>query len=122
MTDPPADSTRALTHTVSDSDRMPWALTVLSWDLAASTICSQVTGWVMSRPAASATDLRYQSSWVFAQKGIATSSPSHVEPSMALCTTSAVTRCPRSSGTGARNPAWANSGMYGGSRLMMSID
>ena len=31
-------------------------------------------------------------------------------------------RLATSSGTGARKPAWANSGMNGGSRLMMSID
>ena len=36
---------------------------------------SHVTGWLMSRPAALATDLRYQSSWVFAQNGTATSLP-----------------------------------------------
>ena len=36
-------------------------------------ICSQVTGWSgpMSSPAASARDLRYQSTWVLAQSGIA---------------------------------------------------
>jgi hypothetical protein len=91
---------------------MPWAAIVVSWSLAASTNCSQVTGsFSGSRPAASATDFLYQNSWVLAQNGIATSSSFQVEPSMALWTTSSVTRSPTSSGTGARNPASANSGM-----------
>src|SRR3954469_5256280 len=118
---PPADSMRALSHTVRDSERIPCAPISLSCDLAAATTWSQVTGWVMSRPAAWATDLRYQSSWVLAQNGTATSLPFQVEPSMADCTTPCDTRWATSSGTGARKPACANSGMYGGSRLMMSI-
>src|SRR3954465_3851093 len=119
---PPADSMRALSHTVSDSERIPCAPISLSCDWAALMTWSHVTGWVMSRPAAWATDLRYQSSWVLAQNGTATSLPFQVEPSMADCTTPSDTRWATSSGTGARNPACANSGMYGGSRLMMSIE
>src|SRR4051794_11709175 len=119
---PPADSMRALSHTVSDSERIPCAPISLSCDLAAWMTWSHVTGWLMSRSAALATDLRYQSSWVFAQNGTATSLPFQVEPSMADCTTPWDTRWATSSGTGARNPACANSGMYGGSRLMMSIE
>ena len=65
----------------------------------------------MSSPAASATDFRYQSSWVLAQNGIATSSPSQVAPSIAHWTTPSVTRAATSGGTGARKPALANSGM-----------
>src|SRR4028119_1689673 len=91
---PPADSSSALNHTMRDSDRRPWALTSTSCDAAASTIWSQVTGWLMSRPAASATDWRYQRSWVFAQKGIATSSPSQVDACRAPPTPPSLTRSP----------------------------
>src|SRR3712207_3889706 len=122
MMEPPADSTSALSHTVRDSARRPWALRSFCCSWAAVTSWSQVTGWVMSSPAASATDLRYQSSWVLAQNGMATSSPSHVAESIELCTTPSVTRSARSPGTGARKPACANSGMYGGSRLIRSIE
>src|SRR5919107_183855 len=80
---PPADSSRALNHTIRDSDRRPWALRSLSWPSAASISWSQVTGWVMSSPAASATDFRYQRSWVLAQKGTAMSSSSQVAESTA---------------------------------------
>ena len=67
---PPADATSALIHTVSDSALVPWTARYLSWSLAAFMIWSHVTGVVAgSRPAASATDLRYQSSCVFAQNG-----------------------------------------------------
>src|SRR3954453_16026982 len=76
----------------------------------------------MSRPAAWTTDFRYHSSWVLAQNGIATSLPFQVEPWIALSTTPWLTRWATSAGTGARKPACANSGIYGGSRLMMSID
>ena len=80
---PPADSMRALSHTVSDSARMPCAPMSFSWSWAALMIWSQVTGCVMSSPAASATDLRYQSSCVLAQNGTATSLSFQVEPSIA---------------------------------------
>ena len=46
-------------------------------------IWSQVTGCVMSRPSP-ATDLRYQSSWVLAQNGTATSPPCQVDASIEL--------------------------------------
>ena len=69
---------------------------------AASMSCCQVTGFVMSRPACCATDLRYQSSCVFAQKGTATSLSRQVEFVIAACTTSSVVACATSSGTGAR--------------------
>ena len=85
-------------------------------------ICSHVTGFDMSSPAASATDLRYQSSCVLAQNGTATSSSFQVDPAMALSTTPSVTACSTSSGTSARKSASANSGMNGGSRLMRSIE
>src|SRR3712207_4634515 len=111
ITDPPADSMRALSQTVRASARMPWAASWVSWDCAASISWSQVTGWVMSRPAASATDFWYQSSWVLAQNGTVTSSPSQLAAWTALCTTPSVTRPATSSGTGARKPASANSGM-----------
>ena len=46
----------------------------LSADSAASIMSSQVkSSAVGSTPASSATDVRYQSSWVLAQKGVATS-------------------------------------------------
>ncbi|CPU63926.1 Uncharacterised protein [Mycobacteroides abscessus] len=119
---PPAPSTSALIHTVSDSALAPWTARSLSWSWAACMICSHVTGCDMSSPAASATDLRYQRSCVFAQNGMATSSSFHVEASIAPCTTSCVVACATSSGTGARKSASANSAMNTGSRLMMSID
>src|SRR4051794_41823947 len=75
----------------------------------------------MSRPAAWTTDFRYHSSWVLAQNGIATSLPFQVEPWIALSTTPWLTRWATSAGTGARKPAWANSGMYGGARALMLI-
>jgi hypothetical protein len=111
MIEPPADSMRALNQTVRDSERLPCALRILLCSLAAVTSWSQVTGCDMSRPAACATDLRYHSSWVLAQNGIVTSLPSQVAPWMALFTTPSLTRPATSSGTGARKPAWANSGM-----------
>src|SRR6478735_1055323 len=76
---PPPPSTSALIHTVSDSAFAPCTASSASWSCAASMIWSHVTGPLMSSPAASATDLRYQRSWVFAQNGIATSSSFHVE-------------------------------------------
>src|SRR4051794_41884483 len=75
----------------------------------------------MSRPAAWTTDFRYHSSWVLAQNGIATSLPFQVEPWIALSTTPWLTRCATSAGTGARKPACANSGMYGGGRALMLV-
>ena len=88
---PPADSMSALNHTVSDSARRPCALRILSWSCAALTSWSQVTGCVMSSPAASATDLRYQSSCVLAQNGTATSSSFQVADSSAPWTTPSLT-------------------------------
>jgi hypothetical protein len=85
---------------------------VVSCSSATWTSCSQVTGsFSGSRPDAWATDFLYQSSWVLAQNGTATSSSFQVDPSTELWTASAVTRSATSSGTGARNPASANSGM-----------
>src|SRR4051794_41799547 len=75
----------------------------------------------MSRPAAWTTDFRYHSSWVLAQNGIATSLPFQVEPWIALSTTPWLTRCATSAGTGARKPACADSGMYGGGRGLMVV-
>src|SRR5690349_21826155 len=120
---PPPDATSALIHTVSDSALVPWTPRYLSWSLAAVMIWSHVTGPAAgSSPAAFATDLRYQSSCVFAQNGTDTSLSSHVAPARAPATTFSLTRCATSSGTGARNPGSAISGMNGGSRLMMSIE
>src|SRR4051794_40508959 len=103
---PPADSMSALNQTVNDSARRPWALRILFWSWAALTSWSQVTGWVMSRPAASATDLRYQSSCVLAQNGTATSWSSQVADSMEPWTTPSLTSEATASGIGARKPAW----------------
>src|ERR1700712_316830 len=83
MIDPPADSMSALNHTVSASARMPWTPISLPWSCAAETTWSQVTGFVMSSPAAEATDLRYQRGWVLDQNGTATSFLSQVEVSTA---------------------------------------
>ena len=75
----------------------------------------------MSSPAALATDLRYQSSWVLAQNGTATSLPFHVAPSTAALTVSAVKPATMACGTGARNSASANSATNTGSRLIRSM-
>lgn len=75
---------------------------LLSVFFAASMTWSQVTGLVMSRPASFATDLRYQRTWVLAQKGAATSSSFHVALVTAGSTTSSVKVETLSSGTGAR--------------------
>ena len=56
-------------------------------------IWSHVTGWVMSRPAASATDLRYQRTWVLAHSGATTSWPPHDAPSMAPWRTPSDSAC-----------------------------
>src|SRR3954454_10471640 len=119
---PPADSISALNQTVSDSARRPCALTSFFWSCAALTIWSQVTGWVMSSPAAAATDLRYQSSCVLAQNGTATSLSFQVADSSAPGTTPSLTWDATSSGIGARKPAWASSGANTTSRLIRSID
>src|SRR3954447_6844545 len=119
---PPADSISALNHTVSDSARRPWALTSLCWSCAALTSWSQVTGFVMSSPAASATDFRYQSSWVLAQNGTATSLPFHLADARDPGTTPSLTWDATSLGTGARKPAWASSGANTTSRLIRSIE
>ena len=66
-----------------------WAA-LMSW--------SQVTGCVMSSPAASATDLRYQSSCVLAQNGTATSSSFQVGPRWRAGRRPRVTRCATSVG------------------------
>ena len=63
----------------------------------------------MSMPAFSANDLRYQSTWVLDQNGATTSSPSHVAASTAPLKDCCFSLLCRSSGIGARNPAFANS-------------
>ena len=45
-------------------------------------IWSQVTGLLMSMPAFSTKDFRYQSTWVFDQNGATTSLPSQVAASV----------------------------------------
>jgi hypothetical protein len=120
--EPPAEATRAFTHTVIDSADVPCTPRYLSCSRAASMICSQVTGSSMFRPAASATDSRYQSSCVLAQNGTETSSSFHMAPSRGPARTSWVVASSTSPGTGDRKPGSASSGMKGGSRLMMSIE
>ena len=115
---PPAEAIRAFTQTVRDSASAPWTPSCRSFSSATSMIWSHVTGSLMSRPASSTTDSRYQSSWVFAQNGTVTSSSFQLAESTAPCTMPSVS-C-SSSGTGARKPGSASSGMKGGSRLMMS--
>ena len=86
-------------------------------------IWSHVTGCVMSRPAASATDLRYQSTWVLAHSGATTSWPSHVAPSMAPCRTpSDSARLLVGGERGEELRPSANSAVNTGSRLIRSID
>ena len=87
---------------------------------AASMSCSHVTGLLMSSPASRATDLRYQRSWVFAQKGAATISSFHIALVTAGSTTSSLKVDRLSSGTDARYPASANSATKTGSIDMMS--
>src|SRR5690606_20249902 len=121
-TSPPADVTSALIQTVSDSALVPWTPRYFSCSAAASMSWSQVTGSSGSSPAASATDVRYQRSWVLAQNGTVTSSSFHVAPSSAPSTTSSLTWSATSAGIGARKPGSASSGTNGGSRLIRSID
>src|SRR5699024_5360146 len=71
----------------------------------------QVTGRGMSRPTSSAPHCRYHRRWGVAQKGMATSSSSQVAPCRAPSTTSSVVASATSSGTGARKPGSASSGM-----------
>ena len=86
-------------------------------------ISFQVTGWFSgSSPACWATDLRYQSNWVLAQNGAATSLSFHVEVVTAPSSTSCVSADASSSVNGRRKPASANSGTNTGSRLIMSIE
>lgn len=118
----PPPTTREFSHTVIDSARAPCTPRCLSCSAAASMSWSHVTGFDMSSPAFSATDLRYQSSCVLAQNGTATSSSFHVAPASApsrvFCFAWSCSCC----GTGARKPGSASSGTNGGSRLMMSIE
>ena len=69
MMSPPAPWMSALMSTTYASYLLAWTPTVPPLSAAASMIWSQVTGWVMSSPAASARDLRYQSTWVLAHCG-----------------------------------------------------
>jgi hypothetical protein len=66
--------------------------------------------------------LRYQSSWVFAHIGTATSLPFHVAPFTAGSRAPSEKLRAWPSGIGARNSASANSGTNTGSRLIKSID
>jgi len=72
------------------------------WDCAAAMIWSQVTGLVMSRPAAWATDLRYHSNCVFAHIGAPTSLSFQREDSTIGLTASATKVCSYCAGTGAK--------------------
>ena len=65
-------------------------------------IWSQVTGLVMSRPAFSAKDFRYHSTWVFAQNGAATSLSSQVAPWTAPLSDSLDSDAASSAGSGSR--------------------
>ena len=76
----------------------------------------------MSRPASSATDLRYQSTWVLAHSGATTSWPSKVAPSMAPCSIPSDSAACWSAENGSRASAAANSAVNTGSRLIRSID
>ena len=69
-----------------------------------------------------ATDLRYQSTWVFAHIGTATSRPFHVAPFTAGSRAPSERLRAWPSGIGASNFASANSGTNTGSRLIRSIE
>src|SRR3954471_18280050 len=84
-------------------------------------IWSQVTGWVMSRPAFRAKDLRYQSTCVLDQNGAATILPSHVAAAVAPLKDWAFSLSWRLCGMSARKPAFENSAVKGGAMLMMSM-
>ena len=93
------------------------------WLSAALIIWSQVKpGAVGSTPAASATDLRYQSSWVLAQNGAATSWSFQYAVSSGASRTPSVRVAASSASNGRRKPALANSATNGGSRLITSIE
>src|SRR3954451_14361842 len=78
-------------------------------------IWSHVTGWLMSMPAFSTDDLRYQSTCVFDQNGKTTSLPPQVAAAVAPLKDWSVSCDCMSSGIGAKNPASANSAVNGGS-------
>src|SRR3954465_1837300 len=84
-------------------------------------IWSQVTGWFMSMPAFLTKDLRYQSTWVLDQNGATTILPFQVAAAVAPLKDCCVSLSWRSWGIGARNPAFENSAVKGGSMLMMSM-
>ncbi len=116
---PPAPSIRALIHTTYASYLLACTPTVApSTELAASMICFQVTGWLMSRPAFSASDLRYQSTWVLAHSGAAKILSSQRTVSAMPSRVSSVTVSP---GSSASQPAFANSGTKTGSRFIRSV-
>ena len=79
-------------------------------------------GSVGSTPAASAAALRYQSSWVLAQNGAATSWSFQYTVSSGASRTPSVKVASSSLENGRRKPALANSATNGGSRLITSIE
>src|SRR3954469_19664118 len=90
---------------------------------AALSIVSQVKpGAVGSPPAAWATDLRYQSSWVLAQNGAATSLSFQYAVLSGPCSTSPVNVGTSAASNGCRKSALANSATNGGSRLITSME
>jgi hypothetical protein len=75
-----------------------------------------------STPAARATDLRYQSNWVLAQNGAATSWSFQDAVLSGPCSTSAVRLAASAASKGRKKPALANSATNGGSRLITSME
>ena len=92
-----------------------------SFFAAASMIWSHVTGLLMSIPAFWTNDLRYQSTWVLDQNGATTSWSFQVAASTAPLKDCVLSLSWKVLGIAARKPAFANSAVYGGSMLMMSI-
>ena len=120
---PPAEATSALIQTMYPSYRLACTPMTLCWPSAALIISSQVkSGEAGSTPAARATDLRYQSSCVFAQNGAATSWLFQEVVSSGASRTPSVNVGTSALANGRRKPALANSAMNGGSRLITSIE
>ena len=84
-------------------------------------IWSQVTGSSMLMPAFSTKDFRYHNTWTLDQNGKTTSSSSQVAEATAPSKDCSSRLDWTSSGISARNPALANSAVYGGSRLIRSM-
>ena len=118
---PPAPEMSALIQTEYPSYLLACTATVPPLSDASSMIWSQVTGLFMSMPVLSTKDLRYQSTWVLDQNGNTTSWSSQVAAATAPLNDCCFSWLCTSCGIGARKPAFANSAVNGGSRLIRSM-